>query len=78
MHYELLFLIAVDVLLCFCWMHFWWCGFVCAHALIDVDQGVGDEDKKKSCSKGRNLLLQQVSAICWEINYIMVFSCLPV
>ncbi len=51
MHYELLFSIAPDVSLCFCWMHFRWCDFVCAHALIDVDQGPGDEeeDKKKSC-----------------------------
>jgi len=49
MHYELLFSIALDLSLCFCWMHFQWCDFVCAHALIDVDQGAGDEDKKKSC-----------------------------
>jgi hypothetical protein len=32
-------------------MHFWQCGFVCAHALIDVDQGVGDEDKKQELLK---------------------------
>jgi hypothetical protein len=58
-HNELLFLIASDVSLCFCWMHFWWCGFVCAHALIDVDQGAGNEDKKSSCSRGRDLLFNK-------------------
>jgi len=37
-HYELLFFMALLVLLCFRWMHFQWCGFVYACALINVDQ----------------------------------------
>jgi hypothetical protein len=44
-HHELLFLIAPDVSLYFCWMHFRWCDFVCGHALIVVDQEAGDEDE---------------------------------
>ncbi len=48
MHYELLFFMADVVLLCFHYMHFQWCGFVYACALINVDQGVRDEDKNKS------------------------------
>jgi hypothetical protein len=32
------FSMALDVLLCFQWMHVQWCGFVCMNALIDVNQ----------------------------------------
>jgi hypothetical protein len=28
----------VVVMLCFQWMHFQWCGFICTIFLIDVDQ----------------------------------------
>jgi hypothetical protein len=65
------------VLLCFCWMHFQWCGFVYACALINVDQRVRneDEDKNKNYLGSRDLLFHQVSAICLEISYIMIFSC---
>ncbi len=69
------FLQHMCVLLCFCWMHFQWCGFVYACALINVDQGVRDEDKNKSYLYGRDILFHQVSTICQEISYIMIFSC---
>jgi hypothetical protein len=46
--YKFLFFTALIVLLCFHYMHFQWCGFVYACALIDVDQRVRDEDKNKS------------------------------
>ncbi len=33
------------LLLCFCWMHFWWCGVVCVATLMEESQGVEEEDK---------------------------------
>ncbi len=44
-HYELSFFTVLAMLLWFCWMQFWWCGFVCVSVLMDVDQVVEDRDK---------------------------------
>jgi len=56
-------------------MHFWWCGFVCAHALIDVDQGAGDEDKKNSCSRGRDLLFNKFRNLLGDKLHYGFFMC---
>ncbi len=39
-NYGLLLLTMLALLLCFCWMHFWWCGVVCAIALMEESQTV--------------------------------------
>ncbi len=44
--YGLFFWMALAMLLCLCWMHFWWCGVVYVEALMEESQGVEDEDKK--------------------------------
>jgi hypothetical protein len=40
------FLTTLALLLCLCWMHFWWCGVVCAEALMEESQGVENENKE--------------------------------
>ncbi len=50
-HYELSFSMVPAMLLWFCWMQFWWCGFVCVSVLTDVNQVAKDQDKKRSCLK---------------------------
>ncbi len=39
------------VLLCFRWVHFLWCGYVCMGVLMDVNQGSrrDKENKRRSC-----------------------------
>ncbi len=39
-NYGLLLLTMLALLLCFCWMHFWWCGVVFATTLMEESQGV--------------------------------------
>jgi hypothetical protein len=44
-------LMMLVVLLCFCWVHFWWCVCVCANVLMDINQESKgeDEDKRRCC-----------------------------
>ncbi len=44
-NYGLLLSTTLVLLLCFCWMNFWWCGVVCDVALMEESQGVEKEDK---------------------------------
>jgi hypothetical protein len=53
-------------------MHVWWYGMVCANALMDVNQGDGDEDddKRKNYLGGKHHFVLQVWSMCWQINCI--------
>ncbi len=45
---------------------------VCANALMDVNQGDGDEDddKRKNYLGGKHHFVLQVWSMCWQINCI--------
>jgi len=45
-NYGLSLLTTPTLLLCFCWMHLWWCGVLCVTTLMEESQGVEEEDKE--------------------------------
>jgi hypothetical protein len=57
-------------------MHVWWYGLVCTSALMDVNQGDGDEDddKRKNYLGGKYLLVLQVWSMCWQDKLHCDFS----
>jgi len=58
-------------------MHFWWCGFVCAHALIETKElKMKIRKKEKKLLKGKGPSSTSFSNLLGD-KFIMVFSCVP-
>jgi hypothetical protein len=66
-HYVLLLFMMPIVLLCFRWVHFLWCGYVCVSVLMDVNQGYR-RDKEELLGGVDGLFLLKVFGMCGDIS----------